>query len=298
MIVKLSIIALFIILSLVLFRRWTDLMVFFPTKVHGSYSDTPGKRGMKYDDLWLQSGKEKIHSWLIKSAILDSSDSSDVFDGSERTKIVPLILFFQGNAGHLAYRLSLLAELRKTGAHILIIGYRGYGLSSGKTTEKTTYQDGEAVMDFVLKNKELKDCPIILFGRSLGGGIAVELAKRYQERISGLVLEATFTSVSDLVWRFYKIPKSSWIMRTNFNNLRKIQSISTPTLFIHGTKDEIIPYEMSERLYEQSPAKVRSIFKVEGGRHDDLFMVAGETYTNAWVDFIDLLIFSSVKNSI
>ncbi|MHA1911424.1 MAG: alpha/beta hydrolase [Candidatus Kariarchaeaceae archaeon] len=275
MIVRLSIIVFFVILFLILFRRWTDYMVFFPQKVR-EYSVTPNERGMEYDDLWLQSGKEKIHGWLIKSIISERSGRYDI----------PTILFFHGNAGHLAHRLTLIEKLRETGAHILIVSYRGFGLSSGKTTEKTAYLDGEAVMDFVLKNEELKDSPIIIFGRSMGGGIAVELAKRYKDRISGLVLEATFTSISDLVWRYYKIPKSSLIMRTNFNNLKKIQYISTPTLFIHGTKDEIIPFEMSEKLYDHSLAKEKSILKIEGGKHEDQFMVAGEEYISSWIEFI------------
>jgi len=159
-------------------------MVYFPQKVKDSYSTTPDMRGMEYEDLWFQSGKEKIHAWLIKSSVGDRIDRSD---RSERSEEVPIILFFHGNAGHLAYRLELIAKLRITRAHILIVSYRGFGLSSGKTTEKSAYQDGETVIDFVLKDEKLKNCPIILFGRSLGGGIAVELAKRYKERISGLV---------------------------------------------------------------------------------------------------------------
>ena len=284
MIVKLTIIGLFIILFIALFRRWTDYMVYFPQKVKDSYSTTPDMRGMEYEDLWFQSGKEKIHAWLIKSSVGDRIDRSD---RSERSEEVPIILFFHGNAGHLAYRLELIAKLRITRAHILIVSYRGFGLSSGKTTEKSAYQDGETVIDFVLKDEKLKNCPIILFGRSLGGGIAVELAKRYKERISGLVLEATFTSISDIVWLHYKIPFSSFLMRSNFNNMKKIRSISTPTLFIHGTKDDVIPFEMSEKLYDQSPSKVKNLLKVEGGKHEDQYAVAGEAYVVTWVDFIN-----------
>ena len=124
MIVKVIVIILFIILFWLLFRRWTDSMVFFPQKAREQYSATPNQIGAEYDDLWFQSGKEKIHGWLIKSDSSYSSDSSDI----------PIILFFHGNAGHLAHRLSLLARLRLTGAHILIVSYRGYGLSSGKST--------------------------------------------------------------------------------------------------------------------------------------------------------------------
>jgi len=69
--------------------------------------------------------------------------------------------------------------------------------------------------------------------------------------------------------------------------MKKIRSISTPTLFIHGTKDDVIPFEMSEKLYDQSPSKVKNLLKVEGGKHEDQYAVAGEAYVVTWVDFIN-----------
>jgi pimeloyl-ACP methyl ester carboxylesterase len=162
---------------------------------------------------------------------------------------------------------------------VLAVDYRGFGESTDiAPTEKTSYEDAEAAWDYLAKLAPGK--PRYIVGHSLGGAIATELALRRPDA-SGLVLEATFTSVADMVaqsaWGFLPV---GLILTQRFDTLSKIGEVRMPVLIAHGTRDSIVPYEMGERLYAAAHAPKRFI-RVEGAGHHNLSGAAYSRYRTA-----------------
>lgn len=162
---------------------------------------------------------------------------------------------------------------------MLAVDYRGFGQSSDITpTEEYAYEDAQAAWDHLAK--VAPDRPRFIVGHSLGGAIAAELARRRPEA-SGVVLEATFTSVRDMIantaWSFLPV---DLILTQNFDTLSKLPHLKMPVLITHGTEDRIVPFEMGERLYKAVQAPKRFI-RVEGGSHHNLSYAAFSEYRQA-----------------
>jgi fermentation-respiration switch protein FrsA (DUF1100 family) len=149
----------------------------------------------------------------------------------------------------------------------LIIDYRGYGKSSGKITEKGLYNDAEAAYRFLRNEKKFSGQQIIVYGRSIGSGIAVDLASRVD--LQGLVLEAAYSSLIKLAQEKAPFLIPSWWLKFRFNNLVKIDSVKCPVLFIHGSNDSLIPPSHSQALFNRFMGK-KEIAIIEGGSHNDL----------------------------
>ena len=188
------------------------------------------------------------------------------------------ILFFHGNAGNISHRLDYLLLFNRLRFNTLILDYRGYGKSTGSPSEEGTYRDAEAAWDYL--SKVAPGRPRFIVGHSLGGAIAVELARKHPEA-RGLVLEATLTSVQDMVeqsaWGFLPV---GLILTQKFDALSKIGEVKMPVMIAHGTRDSIVPFQMGERLYEAAPAPKRFV-KVEGAGHHNLSGPGFEAYRQA-----------------
>ena len=162
---------------------------------------------------------------------------------------------------------------------MLAVDYRGFGQSTDVApTEAYAYEDAEAAWDYLAKVAPRARRFIV--GHSLGGAIAAELARRRPD-VAGLVLEATFTSVRDMIdespWGFLPV---GLILTQEFDTLSKMPELHMPVLIAHGTRDSIVPYKMGERLYEAARGPKRFI-KVEGGGHRDLSGAAFDEYKSA-----------------
>ncbi len=169
---------------------------------------------------------------------------------------------------------------------MLAVDYRGFGESSDiAPTEAYAYQDAEAAWDYLVKLAPGKRHFIV--GHSLGGSIAVELARRRPDA-SGLVLEATFTSVRDMVdrspWGFLPV---GLILTQNFDALAKIGEVRMPVLVTHGTRDTVVPFEMGERLFEAAHAPKKFI-RVEGAGHHNLSGAAFDQYRRAIAELFEV----------
>jgi alpha-beta hydrolase superfamily lysophospholipase len=141
---------------------------------------TPDKVGLAYEDVYIKvADGENIHAWYFPS---DQDDNSG-----------PQVVFCHGNAGNISNRLETAQALVEMGAGCLMFDYRGYGKSEGSPSETRVYQDGEAAYRWLLKNKASNQENIVIFGRSLGGAVAIELASRLPAR--GLIVESSFTSM-------------------------------------------------------------------------------------------------------
>ena len=180
----------------------------------------------------------------------------------------PLIIYFHGNSfdiGERAYRLKKYIDLNYS---ILIVAWRGYSGNEGKPSEKNLYRDGEATINWVLKNTKFNLNNIIIYGESLGTGVAVELSTRYKFLLT--VLEAPFTSISDIAKNKYKIYPTKFLVKDKFDNLSKIDKINSPLIVISGKRDEIIPHNQSVILFKKAKVLKKSVF-IDEAMHNNLY---------------------------
>ncbi|HEX6036498.1 alpha/beta hydrolase [Longimicrobium sp.] len=188
------------------------------------------------------------------------------------------ILFSHGNAENIVQGMQFLQMMRDAGFNVLAYDYSGYGLSTGRPSERAAYADVEAAYDYLTRSAGVPPGHIILHGRSLGGAVAVDLAAR--RPAGGLVLESTFTSALRVVKAYPFLPFD------RFRTERKLPRVRMPVLVIHGTDDEVIGFWHGERLYEIAPGPKRHLW-VRGATHNDLSWVAGESYWTALRAFAD-----------
>jgi pimeloyl-ACP methyl ester carboxylesterase len=198
----------------------------------------------------------------------------------------PVMLYLHGARWNLTGSVSRIERWRKLGFSVLAVDYRGFGKSSGSApTEAFAYDDAVAAWDYLAKLAPGK--PRYIVGHSLGGAIAVELARRRPDA-AGLVLEATFTSVRDMVdqspWGFLPV---GLILTQKFDALSKIGEVKMPVLVTHGTRDSIVPFAMGERLYDAARAPKKFI-KVEGAGHHNLSGAAYDAYRKALQELFKL----------
>jgi fermentation-respiration switch protein FrsA (DUF1100 family) len=174
------------------------------------------------------------------------------------------------------------------GVHVLALEYRGYGQSEGEPSEKGIYEDAAAAYEWAVKRVQPKK--LVLLGESLGGGPACELASKRE--VGGLILLSTFTSIEAMAARSFPWLPVKWLVRTRFDNEAKIKNVRAPKLFIHSRQDEVVPFEMGERLYEVAAEPKRSLWLERGG-HNETFYNYGSTLTKEVRAFLKALAVSS-----
>ena len=233
-------------------------MVFYPLTEMDS---TPKDWGLSYDDVALRlEDKTKISTWYVPHP------------QAEKT-----ILFFHGNGGNISHRGDSIYIFHKLKFNVLIIDYPGYGDSDGSPSESGLYQSADAAWQYLISDKKVKPENITIFGRSLGGAVAVDLASRV--KAGGLILESTFSSARD----FVDIAFARWsgliYLRYKFDSLSKVKRITSPVLVIHSPDDEIIPFELGQRLFENIESE-KAFLEIRGG-HNDGFMQSISSYMPA-----------------
>lgn len=241
-------------------RSLTDKMLFFPSR--GQWRK-PSALGLPYEHIRLEA-TDGIHTqaWWIPGRHGE-----------------PIVVMFHGNAGTIADRLDNAKLLHDLGLTVMLPEYRGYGDSEGKPTEEGLYLDAHAAV--VEARRRAPEWPLIVFGRSLGGAVAIDVASK--EPVDGLVAESTFTSLKRMAKKVVQIPFASLLAVYEFDSLRKIQDVDVPVLVIHGEQDEMIPFQMGEKLYAATEgAPWRRLHGVVGGDHNGTFSAGGEAYWNAW----------------
>ncbi len=201
------------------------------------------------------------------------------------------MIYFHENAGNIGNRLYVIEMLYlELEVNVLIVGYRGYGHSEGTPSEPGLEKDAEAIFEFALEHKEINNQSIFTIGRSLGGAVSVQLAEKVQEAICGMILENTFTSISDITddifphLKFFK----KLILRMFWPSDKRIPNVRVPMLFIVGTHDEIVPVHHTKKLHD---AATNAIFKqyyaVQGGTHNDTWLKGGKDYIYVLKDFLE-----------
>lgn len=192
------------------------------------------------------------------------------------------LLLFHGNSGNVTDTYDLLLTLVSLPANILAVDYRGYGKSQGTPSEEGLYSDGRGAWDEVTGRLGVPADRVILFGDALGSAVAVDLATRV--RPAGLIVQSGFTSMPDLVHEGFPIlPR--FIVRARMDSLSKIRGLRCPAMFVHGTADESIPYDLGRRLFEAAPDPKR-LLAVRGASHLETFRLDEKEYLKALRGFL------------
>jgi uncharacterized protein len=165
----------------------------------------------------------------------------------------PILLVFHGNAGHAAWQLYKFPTLMNQGYGFFLAQYRGYAGQMGKRSEQGFYADGLAHLTYLQKN--YPNHPIILYGESLGSGVAVYLAAQRPENLAGLILETPYNSILAVAQHHYPfIPFQSYLLKDQYLSDQKIDSVSVPILFLVAGRDFVVPKKFAEKLYEAAPS--------------------------------------------
>ena len=198
-----------------------------------------------------------ISAWYVPFVPKASPAADDAKAADELKEPVPtgeplssrgVILFCHGNAGNISQRIDSFEIFRQLGFSTFIFDYRGYGKSEGIPSEQGTYQDAVGAWNYLVREKKMKPEEIIFFGRSLGGGIASYLAKKYQPR--ALIIESSFTSISDMARAFFPRLPVKLLLRFKYNTRERLRDIHCPVLIIHSPDDRTIPFICGKVLYE------------------------------------------------
>lgn len=235
------------VLAIVLLYAFQRRLIFFPGKLPENFN------------LKLKANQAEV--------FLDTPDGERIHALFCRGNRPEVILYFHGNAGDLNGWKFATEDLTALGYNVFIIDYRGYGKSSGEISEQGFYNDAEAAYRYLLETRDYKPADIIIYGRSIGTGVAVELASRHTPR--ALILESPYTSLGALANEKLPFFFPSLYIRYSFNSLKKIGAIPCPVILLHGTKDELIPVAHSQKLMKSITGE-KKLFLIEGGGHNDL----------------------------
>ena len=250
---------------------WENKIIFHPS-IYPDGMWNPETYGLPVEDVHFQSDDGvKLHGWFVKGEGAD--------DRNERSTL----LWFHGNAGNLSHRLDKILLLRKLGLNVFIFDYRGYGKSEGQPDEQGLYHDSIAAYHTLVESRNVRPETLFLFGQSLGGACAVEVA--LQHPVAGLILEATFTSVEEMAELMFPVLPVRFLVHSKFNSIDKVPLLSIPKLFIHGSQDSIVPFSMGRKLFDAAK-EPKEFLEILNADHNDNYIVGGEGYFHALVRFV------------
>jgi fermentation-respiration switch protein FrsA (DUF1100 family) len=184
------------------------------------------------------------------------------------------LIFCHGNAGNISQRLYKIAIFHGLGQNCLIFDYRGYGKSEGKPSEKGTYLDAEAAYEWLRNVKGAEAADIVVYGESLGGSIAANLAAASE--CGGLILEGAFTSFPALAKRLVPYMPALLMSEYKYDTGAAVENVRCPVLVIHSKDDEMIPLDFGKELFMRA-GEPRRYVEIRGS-HDDGFIVSEATY--------------------
>jgi len=240
-----------------------DRSIYFPDKI---IIQTPDALGLGYEERFIETDDGiRLHAWYIPK------------QGARFT-----VLHFHGNGGNISHRLHLYKLWHDMGLGVFALDYRGFGRSLGHPSETGLYADARAAWRELTDSLAAPHDRIIIAGRSLGCAPAAYLAA--QTDAAGLVLETPFTSLPDMADKLYPWLPARFLVRTQFNNMKRIPDVNTPVLIITAEGDQIIPQWMGQRLFEAASEPRQ--YTVLAGGHNDFDQLSGREYLRTWSQFL------------
>ncbi len=185
---------------------------------------------------------------------------------------MPVIVYFQGNAATIADRDYKAAPWHELGYGVWLVGYRGFGGNPGSPTEDGLYADARAALA-VLAVRGIGPDKVILYGESLGTGVATHMAKELADQgtpARGLILEAPFTAMGDAAQDHYPFLPARWLVRDTYDSLTKISSIKTPLMIVHGDRDRVVKQEHGRRLFAAAKRPKTALW-IKGAAHNNIY---------------------------
>ncbi|MEO0396824.1 MAG: alpha/beta hydrolase [Cyanobacteria bacterium P01_A01_bin.137] len=241
-------------------------LIFKPTAL---LTETPADQQLDHEEVWIgPDGKAApgrgLHGWWLPGLSGQLSGLT--------------LLYLHGNSENIGANLSLAHRYQTMGFNVLLVDYRGYGLSPGPfPNEQRVYEDAIAAHRYLTKTRQIPAQNLWLFGHSLGGAIAIELAT--QRPAAGLIVQSTFSSMLEAV-RFsgqYSWVPVDWILTQRFDSVAKVPQLSIPVFYIHGLEDDTTAAMMSEQLHTLSPPP-KQLWLLPGAGHNNVATTAGPDY--------------------
>jgi uncharacterized protein len=263
-------------LACLLLYKFQNRVLFVPTQ---TIEDTPANYGLTYTEIWLPIGdqgdrsipKDRINAWWIPAS----------------SKTAPTVLYCHGNGHNVGEASELASRFHKMGLSVFAFDYRGYGKSEGAfPSETAVYADAERAWDYLVKDQKIPPHKIVIYGHSLGGAIAIDLATHHPD-VGGLIVQSSFSNALEMAkrnWWTAIFPVDA-LLNQRFESLRKVSQLQMPVLYLHGTADRLIPFEMSQRLFAETRSS-KQIKLFPGAGHNDLPKVGGAVYTQTVKDFV------------
>ena len=243
-----------------------ERFIFFPQAGRDAAS-TPAAQGLPYDEVEIATTDgQKLHAWWVAA------------DRARGT-----VLLLHGNAGNISHRIDYAVMFRRLGYSTLLVDYRGYGRSTGTPTEQGTYIDADAAWTWLTEKRQVPERDIVLFGESLGGGVASWLAARHHVR--ALILASTFTSAVDLGSELYPFLPVRLVSRNRYETLQRLGDVRAPVLVIHSPQDDIIPFAHGQRLFNAA-RQPKAMLEIAGG-HNDGFVFVRDEWIAKLADFLE-----------
>ncbi len=238
-------------------------MVFLPVT---TLAATPDQWGLDYEDVVLDAGGGvSLHGWYLP-----------------RPGARNVVLFFHGNAGNISHRGDSIRIFHDLGFDVFIVDYRGYGRSTGDPSEEGLYQDARTAWQYLTGQRGFDANQVVVFGRSLGGVVAASLAAEVTP--GAVILESTFTSASDMARVAFPLVSRVTVLRYRFPAREFVAQSGAPLLVLHSREDQIVPFELGERLYHEATAP-KAFFEMQGG-HNGGFLMSQPQYGKALQGFL------------
>mgnify|MGYP001788421615 CR=1 FL=1 len=284
--------------------------IFFPAR---AIETTPKDFQLGYQDVVLPiptktGAAETVHGWWIPA--LDTPPSPPLVRGGARgavpspqskggaTPVPPLnkgglggvVLYLHGNGLNVGANVEHANRFHRLGLSVFLIDYRGYGKSQGDfPSESRVYEDAQLAWDYLVKQRGIKPSQIYIYGHSLGGAIAIDLAVRHPEA-AGLIVEGSFTSARAMVdfqAGVYRVFPIDLLLTQRFDSIAKVDRLQMPVLFIHGSADTVVPTQMSKKLFDAAP-EPKQFYIVPDGGHNNSAQIGGAEYLLRVRQFLDI----------
>lgn len=262
---------LLVVCSVVLLKIFERKVTYHPTKATERDSVPAAVPGIDVEQVWLETADGvRIYGWFVDST------------GTDRA-----MLYFHGNAGNLFDREDWIVALARLRLDLMVIDYRGYGRSEGSPTEEGLYMDAEAAYLFLTETRGVPPGRIVVYGESLGGGPACEIARRFP--CAGLILQSAFTSIPDMANRIVPVLPVGWLAGERYDNETKVAGITVPKLIIHSRPDQVVPFWMGEALYEAAAEPKKCVWFDEG-THGGLHFQKRKELLKAFGELLDQVV--------
>ncbi|MCA9034295.1 MAG: alpha/beta fold hydrolase [Planctomycetaceae bacterium] len=259
------------------FRTTQVEKIFLP---RSDIPSSPARMGMAHEDVRIPLSEGGADTDEQLYAFWVPADNADA----------PVILYLHGQDATRGKNLEHTESFHECGCHVLVVDYRGFAESYGieAPSESKVYEDAVAALNY-LRNQYPSN-PIFIYGHSLGGAVAIELATRDEaEGAAGLIVESTFTSILDMsalqYSGFLQLLPIDLLLTERFDSLSKMDSIRCPVCLIHGKEDTRVPCRMSQELYERA-GESATIHLVDGANHEDCCLIGKAEYRKQIREFV------------